>query len=582
MDKQRAAALGAEIIQRGFEEYHEGFRATTRRVKRRFERRDWAGIRSDTVERLHLHPRSIRQTYRRLRQQLALRLGDRALWVALKDCYTSEILGRGDFEVAQTYFNSLVRRFFPHAGVDPAVDFVATDFPPLPYSGWELSSARTFAVRQVDDRVVRKILEKADLAAPFRDLAGDASLAAEAIRSGLREGLGGDEIEALDVLRPLFVRNKGAYIVGRARRGDELLPLVLCLLNGKDGVRVDAVLPTENEASVVFSFARWYFHADVRNPREVIGFLHSILPRKRTAELYISLGYNKHGKTEFYGDLVGAIGATDEQFVPAPGKPGMVMTVFTLPSYEFVFKVIRDRFAPPKNTTAAEVRARYRQVLRHDRVGRLVDFQEFERLDFPRRRFTEETLTELLEEAGETVKLEGDRVVVDHLYVGRRVTPLDIHLQAVPAAQALPAVIDWGRTLKELAAADIFAGDIQLKNFGITRHGRVVFYDYDELCPLGDCRFRRIPPPRTPEDEMAADPWFSVAESDVFPEEFAAFLGLDGELFETFRRHHADLFDVEFWRDAQHRNRTGEVLDFYPYSADRRLRADNETAARTG
>ena len=572
MDTKQAASLGAEIILRGFEQYHDGFRAVTRRVKRRFERRDWTGIRSDTVDRLNLHPRSIRRTYRKLRQQLSLRLADRALWVALKDAYTSEILGRGDFEVAQTYYNSLVRRFFPHLGVDPEVDFVASDFPPLPYAGWELASARTYAVRRVDQRVVRKILEKADIDAPFRDLDGDARLAAKAIRQGLRDCLCGDELDAIDVLRPLFLRNKGAYIVGRARCGQELMPLVLCLVNGEDGVSVDAVLPTENEASILFSFARWYFHADVRNPREVIGFLHSILPRKRTSELYISLGYNKHGKTEFYSDLVSTIRATDEQFVPAPGKPGMVMTVFTLPSYEFVFKVIRDEFAPPKNTTAAEVRERYRQVLRHDRVGRLVDYQEFERLDFPRRRFTERTLKDLLRDAGETVKLEGDRVIVDHLFIGRRVTPLDIHLQTASLEEAVCAVIDWGSNLKELAAADIFAGDIQLKNFGITRHGRVVFYDYDELCPLSDCRFRKIPPPRNAEDELAAEPWFSVKDEDVFPEEFPAFLGLDGELFETFREHHGDLFDTRFWRAAQRCNQGGEVLDFFPYSSDRRLR----------
>ena len=259
--------------------------------------------------------------------------------------------------------------------------------------------------------------------------------------------------------------------------------------------------------------------------------------------------------------------------MPAPGKPGMVMTVFTLPSYEFVFKVIRDRFAPPKNTTAAEVRERYRQVLRHDRVGRLVDFQEFEHLDFPRRRFSDET------PRGAAARGRRDRQARGR--PGDRRSPL--HRPPGDAARCpsarrrrrrrrLPAVIDWGWTLKELAAANIFAGDILLKNFGVTRHGRVVFYDYDELCPLSDCRFRRIPPPRTPEDEMAAEPWFSVAEEDVFPEEFPAFLGLDGELFETFRRHHADLFDVEFWRDAQQRNRGGELLDFFPYSAERRLR----------
>ncbi|MDH3254082.1 MAG: bifunctional isocitrate dehydrogenase kinase/phosphatase, partial [Acidobacteriota bacterium] len=392
------------------------------------------------------------------------------------------------------------------------------------------------------------------------------------IRQAVDETFGSTAIEAIDVLRPVFVRNKAAYIVARARSGNRVMPLLMSILNGDDGLEVDAVLHTEERVSIVFSFARWYFHADVENPRAVIGFLHSILPRKRTAELYISMGYNKHGKTELYNDLMTTIGTTDEQFVIAPGKRGLVMSVFTLPSYEFVFKVIRDAFPAPKSVTPDEVRARYREVLQHDRVGRLVDFQEFEHLEFPRRRFSAELLDELRRTASGTVEIATDAVIVRHLYVGRRVTPLDLFLQSAPPNHAEAVVVDWGYTLKELAAANIFAGDMLLKNFGVTRHGRVVFYDYDEICPLTDCRFRTIPPARSDWDELAPEPWFSVGNSDVFPQELRSFTSLDGRLEQVFDTHHADLFSVDFWKEMQKRNRSGEIIDFFPYDDRSRLR----------
>jgi isocitrate dehydrogenase kinase/phosphatase len=573
MEAQHAAARAAQIVRAAFEEHRRQTHAITRRVQDRFERRDWLGIRRDTAERLGLHARSLSDAVEALRAELGATLDDLAFWPAFKAAYTRAILGRNDFELAQTFFNSLARRLFPDIGVDPAIHYAVEDVP-LPFHGWEMASARMYAVRDVDAAVVRKVLEDAGFRIAFRDLEGDAARAAERLRAGLAEVFGSPEVQALDFLRPIFFRNKGAYVVGRARRGVRVVPLLLALVNDPEGLRVDAVLPTEDEASIVFSFARWYFHADVESPREVIGFLKSILPRKRLSELYISLGYTKHGKTEFFRDLMNQIAGSDEKFVPTRGQTGLVMAVFTLPSYEFVFKVIKDAFPPQKNTTRERVMERYREVLLRDRVGRLVDFQEFEHLTIPRERFSKELLEHLLEVAGRTVSVQGDQVVLGHCYVERRVTPLDVFLGDVSEEEAEPAVRDWGGSLRDMAAANIFPGDILLKNFGVTRHGRVVFYDYDELTTLTACNFRVMPEPRDESEELSPEPFYTVAEGDVFPAELQSFLGLRGRLREVFLEEHGELFEVEFWRGMQERNRRGEIIEFFPYGEERRLRPE--------
>jgi isocitrate dehydrogenase kinase/phosphatase len=571
MDFSALAARGAAAIHSAFEEHQRRQREITRRVRRRFEARDWAGIRRDTLEHIELPDRSVEEVVAALRLQLGPRIVQRETWKALKEAYTPEILGRDDFEIAQTFFNSLTRKVFTHAGVDPSIDYTVDEFP-LPWSGWEMASARMYAVHRIDDTILRRILEDAAFGAPFRDLPGDAARAAERFVQGLVETLGTPEFEALDVLRPVFFRNKGAYILGRARRNGTVVPLVLALTHEREGIEVDAVLHTADELSIVFSFARWFFHVDVASPREVIGFLRTLLPRKRISELYVSLGCRKHGKTELYRELVAEIAASDKRFEEAPGQPGLVMEVFHLPSYEFVFKVIKDAFPPQKNTTRARVMERYGTVRLHDRVGRLVGFQEFEHLTFPRERFSPGLLARLLAVAGRTVRAEGDKVTVRHCYVERRVVPLDLYLQEKDQKAAEAAALDWGWCLKELAAANIFPGDVLLKNFGVTRHGRVLSYDYDELTQLTDCTFRRIPAPRDDYDELSAEPWFTARENDIFPEELRTFLGLQGSLRETFLREHGDLFEVEFWTGLQERHSRGELVTFYPYRQERRLR----------
>ncbi len=189
-----------------------------------------------------------------------------------------------------------------------------------------------------------------------------------------------------------------------------------------------------------------------------------------------------------------------------------------------VFKVIRDKFAPPKEVSAESVKEKYDLVKLHDRVGRMADSYLFEKLSLPLDRFSDECLTALRETAPTKVTVTADAVLISHVYVEKKMTPLNLFLQTASEAMAQKALRDYGRAIKQLAAANIFPGDLLLKNFGVTRVNRVVFYDYDEIELVTDCNFRHIPEARTPEQEMASQPWYYVGPRDVFPEEFPGFL----------------------------------------------------------
>jgi isocitrate dehydrogenase kinase/phosphatase len=379
------------------------------------------------------------------------------------------------------------------------------------------------------------------------------------------------QIDAIDVVESVFFRGQGAYLVGRIICDDQTMPMTLAIKNETVGLAVDAALLTTDEVSIVFSFTRSYFHVEVHRPRELVAFLKSIMPHKPISELYISIGYNKHGKTEFYRDLVRHIEQSTDSFEIARGDPGMVMSVFTLPSFDVVFKVIRDRFAYPKTASRKDVMDRYQLVFKHDRAGRLADVQEFEHLAFARERLSEQLLTELMSEAAETISCKDKIVELKHLYVERHMVPLNLFIREAELSAARAAVIDYGRAVKDLAATNIFPGDMLLKNFGVTRHGRVVFYDYDELCLVTDCHFRELPKPRDEDDELGAEPWFYVGPNDIFPEEFLTFMGLGGELRRAFLEAHSDLLTPQYWWIMQDRHRAGELIDILPYPCSRRL-----------
>ena len=578
-DRARVAARGAVLVARAYEAYLREFREITRRAAPRHERREWQGIQQDARDRLDLHPRFVTSSLTELRDELGMRAATRSVWTEAKLGYVEAMESRPDYELAQTFFNSVTRRLFSTIGVDPAVEFVDAEYdrPRGPTAPPAFTSYRPC---ESTEALVTSLLAGRRVA--NQPIAFDAAVIAKAIDRHRAEAWDGQAIESVDVLDPVFYRNKGAYVIGRIRGGGRLLPLVLALVSEADRVVVDAVLLSEDDASIVFSFTRSYFHVDVEAPHDVIAFLKSIMPAKRVAELYIALGYDRHGKAELFRDLVRHLGRSTDRFEFAEGDRGMVMVVFTLPSYDVVFKIIRDRFAHPKQTTRRQVLERYALVFRHDRAGRLVDAQEFEHLAFPRDRFGEDLLAELRDETADTVAIEGDRVVIRHLYIERRVRPLNLYLREATPAAGRAAALDFGQTIKDLAATNIFPGDVLLKNFGVTRHGRVIFYDYDELAPLTECNFRRLPEARTLEEEMAAEPWFYVGPHDMFPEEFLPFIGLHGELREVFLRAHADLFDADFWNRMQALHRAGEIVDIFPYQEANRLRTPSSAAPRDG
>jgi isocitrate dehydrogenase kinase/phosphatase len=567
----RLADSAAGIIHEGFNSYRSRFAAVTGRAKGRFEGRDWQGMQADAGERLELYATALDEVIAALRRLLAHRLGDPTLWGGMKDVFSERLTPHGDRELGETFFNSVTRRIFKTVGVEAAIEFVTTAFetpsthPPKP----------VYDVHQIDGPlapVVRRVLAAADFSCPFQDLADDAERVAARMCARLAEMGPAVRLLRLEVVRSVFYREMGAYLVGRLVTDRGGVPMALALLNPPGGVIVDAVLLSETAVSILFSFTRSYFHVAVPRPRDMVGFLRSILPHKPLAELYISVGFDKHGKTVLYRDLLANTAVCGQPFRISQGKRGLVMVVFDMPSYDMVFKLIRDRIAHPKETTRRKVIATYDFVFKHNRAGRLLDAQSFEHLQFEHACFDQPLLAELARSAARTVHIQADRVVVGHAYLERRVTPLDLYLQAAGLKAARAVVVDYGEAIKDLARINVFPGDLLLKNFGVTRHGRVVFYDYDELCPLLSCNFRRKPPSRRYEDEMAAEPWFTVGEADVFPEEFRPYLGLPDPLEAEFMAHHADLFDVDFWRRTQARIRSGERIHIFPYADELRLR----------
>ncbi len=554
----------------GFDEYQASFLDITRRAKSRFEQCDWRGSVNDAAERLDLYGLVIDRLEAEVRAALGEAVAHKQIWGTMKAAYSALIADRADYGLAETFFNSVTRRIFATVGVDRNIEFADFDFAPQAArpSGLQL---RTYEPISDLEGLVTSILRDCGLESDFEDADRDAYLAAVRLAAALRGATGSDHADRAEIIPALFCRRKGVYVFGRVFSGETSVPLGLALLNSDRGVVVDAVLTDSEDISVVFSFARSHFHVDLTPAIEAIRYLKLLMPKKPIAELYIALGHHKHGKTELYRDLLRHLRESEDRFVFAPGIHGMVMVVFTLPGYDVVFKVIRDRFPAVKPMTPKDVRQNYRMVFRSERAGRLVEAQEFEHLEFDRRRFAPELLEEFKRDTDETVELTPDQVIVHHAYVERRVTPLDLYLRGSSGEVARAAVHDYGQAIKDLAANGIFPGELLPKNFGVTRHSRVVCYDYDELSFLTDFTFRRLPPPRFDEEELSDESWFGVGPRDVFPEEFRRFIGLSDELLDLLGRNHGEIFDVDYWHEMQSRVNSGEIIDLFPYHPSRRL-----------
>ena len=555
----RLAALCAEAARDAFVEYERHFDDITRRASDRFSNRDWRGSFDDARERLRLYSLILASLTNRIVQVMAERLNDRSIWIATKAAYSALIAQLPRWEIAESFFNSLTRRVFATEGVNQAIEFVDTDFE-TPVNFAELTSCYTGARTK---ELIFRLLTASFAEANWHDLHGAASAAAERL----------GDVHQIEVVHSVFYRGRGAYIVGRAGRGGYSTPIAFCLLHpDESGISLDALLIGEADLAILFSYTRAYFRVDAEHPFALVRWLRNLMKGKRLADLYNAIGYNRHAKTEFYRDFVHHLQNSADCFIEAEGARGMVMIVFTLPSYDVVFKLIRDHFDQPKESDRDDVLRRYKLVFEHDRAGRLIEAHEFEHLRIPRDRFESSLLEKLVGNAAATVRVEGKHVIIAHTYVERRVRPLNLLFAEADETAAIAAACDYGQAIKDLAASNIFPGDLLTKNFGLTRRGRVVFYDYDELCFLTDCHFRELPQSQTYEEEISAEPWFSVRDNDIFPEEFPRFLAFPKGARDELMQHHGDLFQPQFWRDTQRRLRAGKLPHIFPYRSDRRLR----------
>jgi isocitrate dehydrogenase kinase/phosphatase len=555
----------AREIHSGFVRYNADFRSVTQRARWRFEHRDWIGGQRDAVERIELYEKAVQAAVRKVRGSLGEAAMDPGRWADIKAGYARLIEPDVDSEFMRTFFSSVTRRVFGTVGVDPEVEFVAVDVEP---SARITNPVPRFVYynRGSGRHLFDELLGDFAFAVPYKDIERSIDYLADEVEDYCAAVDRGGPPERIEMLEPVFYQGTRAYLVGRVIGKEYVTPLVVALKNSGEGIMVDAVIQSEAEVSILFGFTRSYYQVDLATVGDAVVFLKSLMPRKKTSEIYTVLGRAKQGKTERYRSLVRHLEHSSDQFVVAPGDRGLVMVVFTLPSYDVVFKVIRDRFAYPKTMLRQDVVNKYLLVFKHDRAGRLVDAQEFRRLAFERSRFDTDLLDELLGATAETTRIEDGRVVFDHLYIERRLTPLNLFLRSAAPAAARLAVLDYGQSIRDLAMSNVFAGDLLLKNFGVTRHGRVIFYDYDELCLVTDCNFRDLPVAQNPEDEMRAEAWYYVGDNDIFPEQFISFLGFAPALKEEFLRFHAEILTADYWRHVKARHLKGEVLEVLPYN----------------
>jgi isocitrate dehydrogenase kinase/phosphatase len=571
----------------GYMGYYYRFKLITKRARIRFEQRDWHGTQADARGRITLYRDHVDETAKELAEILRGTTTNDNFWQQVKAAFAEEITFFNTRNIAETFYNSVYRHFH-RIGADRSLMFVSRTGNYREYQGnSRISIEYTVGSFQLE-ALVNDLLEQFPFHAMWDDRERDIRLVAARWRDKIKELGGHDPQDKLEVLTSVFYRNKSAYIVGRFIKDDRIHPFILPLLHPVNrGILIDALLLESDQVTSIFSYHRSYFLADITVPSDMVDFLQGCMPTKAISELYNAIGFEKHGKTVFYRELVRHFRRTadlartqvlsdgtkrqSEQFVTAPGIAGMVMYVFTMPTLNMVFKIIRDKFAPPKQVTPAIVREKYELVKRHDRVGRMADSYLFEKLSLPRDRFSDECLTKLIATAPTKVEITDDAVLLSHIYVEKKMTPLNIFLENANEDMAQKALRDYGRAIKQLAAANIFPGDLLLKNFGVTRVNRVVFYDYDEIELVTDCNFRHIPEARTHEQEMASSPWYSVRPNDIFPEEFPGFLMRAGPNLNYLRATHGEIFDANFWNDIKRRLKEGEIMDVFPYRTTMRF-----------
>ena len=563
----------AQAILDGFNRHYSLFQQYSREGRECFERADWTRAAQVNRERIQGYEQRVQETVDTIHRRYPDAAEHSEIWPRIKIVFIGKLMNHLQAECAETFYNSVACRVLHR-------DYYKSEYifwrPAISTEYLEGSSPTYRSYYPGGDGLRRSLLEILtgfDLTNPFEDLRRDVRCIERELlkhRSGKWTAQPNYQIQVLD---SLFFRNKAAHIVGRVINGEIMEPFVVPLLQNDDGgVFADALLMRQKEIAILFSFSRAYFLVDMEVPSAYVAFLLSIMPSKSVVDLYAMLGLQKQAKTLFYRQLQHHLNHSRDNFQVAPGVRGMVMLVFTLPSFQFVFKLIKDRFDPPKTVTRQDVQEKYLLVKYHDRAGRLADTLEYSNVAIPVDRIQPALLEQLLKEAASSVEIDGDMLVISHIYIERRMQPLDNYLAHATPHDRKRVIREYGHAIRDLAGANIFPGDMLKKNFGVTRHGRVVFYDYDEICYITECNFRRIPPPRDFDDVMSDTPWYSVEEHDVFPETFGPFFFPEAKDMSLFSKDHAELMTPEWWKTVKENLETGTPPDIFPYPDKKRFR----------
>ncbi len=574
MDNEKISYTVREMIE-GFGFYISSFNELTRLAPDYFKHRDWTAMQQNHRRRLRLYKNQVKTTGLHLKDFLGEILDDYHFWIEAKAAYSAAIQESKEKELAETFFNSIIRKAYHGLAINDQLMYVHEGYNSCDIYPDE-NLYYSYPVEWGYKKILDKMLDDFDFGVPFLNRDKDIRFLKLAIQEVILTRYKTSPETRTQVLKSVFFRNKAAYLIGRIRVRNKWMPFVIPFVNTSDGVAVDTMIFDPNLMSGLFSFTRSYFMVKADIPSQMISFLNSAIPNKKIHELYNAIGFNKHGKTEFYRDFLGHLQQSNDQFVIAEGVMGMVMTVFTLPSYNIVFKMIKDYFDPPKTMTRQEVREKYKMVGLHDRVGRMADTHEFEEFHLPLDRIHPDLMKELKNTVNSLIEINGSELIIKHVYIERRMIPLNLYLENCSYEDAKKAVEEYGNAIIQLAQANIFPGDMMTKNFGVTRQKRVIFYDYDEIEFLTDMNFRKKPKPENFEQIYAATPWYDIASNDVFPEDFKKFMIGRNDVKEYFFEFHKDLFEPEFWQKIQNRILKGELIHAFPYPEHIRFRPSLE------
>ena len=560
--------LAAQLILTVYDEFYRRLCEYPHLAQRAFEDMDpHASIRI-SQERLGLYSRYIAEHGPRILAAFPALAANLAVWDALDRLFTAMIVDRYDADIAFSFAHSIRRNISRGLWRPVAYSFP----PPSKLRAYSMASVhrRLRISGRIDTELLCTALQTPNFAVPFRDLQGDAQRILERVEQVLG-GPGHGVPLALDVIDAGFFRDRSAFIVGRWLLADGgIAPFVVALLNSADGIYADAVLHRVSDIHDLFSSALANFHVTTRLYYQTCVFLFSLMPRRPFGHHYSTIGYNHVGKVAILNEINDQV-RCGHRFERSPGVPGTVALGFTFDECAYHLKVIRDRPTSSYKWGAypgvAAVSDKYRVVHEINRAGSMLDNVMYFNLRLDRGMFDPALLDEICSQAAESVQVDDGGVYLRLLIVQMKIVPLPVYLENAGEDATRAVMISLGHCIRNNAATNIFNKDLDSRNYGVGRYGRVFLFDYDAVEKLTDVKIRTNTD-REPGEEAVPE-WFFEEGVIFLPEELEHGMQLKSHhARRCFHEENSDLLGMEYWLDVQRKLKRGEVpgLKTYPDS----------------